>query len=184
MLANLREQARISKSYDRWLQESSTQLVRHSYLKRHHNNTYTISESATLMESETLWQHWNHHKQRWMQNTALQAQVALVETTLQALSAILIGKRPATEILFPNGSMQLVEGIYQHNVIADSFNDALAHLLVTYIQERLTHDKDARIRILEIGAGTGATTGRVLQILQPYQASIVEYCYSDISEVF
>jgi SAM-dependent methyltransferase len=55
---------------------------------------------------------------------------------------------------------------------------------VIYLQERLKHDKQARIRILEIGAGTGGTTRQVLQMLQPYQASIAEYCYSDVSEAF
>src|SRR5438045_7308541 len=104
-----------------------------------------------------------------MRHADLKAHVILVEKTLRALPAILTGKQPATEILFPNGSMQLVEGIYRHNVIADSFNEVLAQLLVTYLQERLILDRDARIRILEIGAGTGGTTSQVLQMMQHYQ---------------
>ena len=119
-----------------------------------------------------------------MQNADLKAQVVLVETTLRALPAILTRKRSATEILFPNGSIQLVESIYQNNTIVDYFNDVLAQLLVTYLQERLIHERNARIRILEIGAGTGGTTSRILQMLQPYQSSIEEYCYSDVSNAF
>src|SRR5262249_32058155 len=87
-------------------------------------------------------------------------------------------------VMFPDASMELVEGIYQHNRLADPFNEVLARQLVTYLQERLTHDRDTRLRILEVGAGTGGTTNRVLQMLQPYQAVIAEYCYSDISEAF
>src|SRR5436305_13622534 len=115
-----------------------------------------------------------------MQNVDLKDQVVLVEAMLRALPAILTGKRPATGVMFPNGSMQLVEGIYQKNAIADYFNDDLAQLVVTYLQERLTGDRHAHIRILEVGAGTGGTTNRVLQMLQPYQSSIEQYCYRSI----
>ncbi|TMC13971.1 MAG: methyltransferase, partial [Chloroflexi bacterium] len=119
-----------------------------------------------------------------MQNADLKAQVVLVETMLRALPVILTGQQSAVEIMFPNGSMHLVEGIYQHNATSDYFNDILATLVVTYLQERLTANSQARVRILEIGAGTGGTTSRVLQRLEPYQASIAEYCYSDISKAF
>src|SRR5579859_567502 len=183
VLANLREQAGISKSYERWLQASIAFLERQHYLQCHDNSTCTIADSK-LSEQIYLWHRWDQQKERWMQNSALKAQVVLVETMLRALSTILTGQRPATEVMFPNGSMQLVEGIYQHNATADYFNDVLAQLLGLYLQEWLAYDRDARMRILEIGAGTGGTTSRVLQSLQPYQTSIAEYCYSDISEVF
>src|SRR5437667_1257500 len=183
VLANARAQAGISKSYERWLQASIDLLEHQQYLHCNGNNTYTVAD-PTLMENVTLWQHWDQHKKLWMQDASLKAQVVVVETMLHTLSAILTGQQPATEVLFPNGSMRLVEGIYQHNAIADYFNDVLAQLLGIYLQEWLAYDRDAHIRILEIGAGTGGTTNRVLQSLQPYQTSIAEYCYSDISEVF
>jgi acyl transferase domain-containing protein/NADPH:quinone reductase-like Zn-dependent oxidoreductase/acyl carrier protein len=189
VLTNLREQAGISTSYDRWLQESVRLLEFQQYLHSHNTPvadghvTYSVV-NPTLVESTTVWQLWDQQKEHWMRHADLKAQVVLVETMLRALPAILTGKQPATEIMFPNGSMQLVEGIYQHNAIADSFNEILARLLVTYLQERQADDRRVRMRILEIGAGTGGTTSRVLQMLQPYQASIAEYCYSDISEAF
>lgn len=51
--------------------------------------------------------------------------------------------------------MELVEGIYQNNAVADYFNNLLAQKVIDYIQERLRQNPDARIRIIEIGAGTG-----------------------------
>ncbi|HWP96053.1 MAG TPA: SDR family NAD(P)-dependent oxidoreductase, partial [Syntrophomonadaceae bacterium] len=108
----------------------------------------------------------------------------LVEATMRALPEILTGKILATDIMFPNSSMKLVEGIYKNNVIADYFNEVLADTVVVNIQERLTYDSSVRIRILEIGAGTGGTSAMVFQKLQPYREHIQEYCYTDISKAF
>src|SRR5437667_2896983 len=80
--------------------------------------------------------------------------------------------------------MEFAQWIYRDNPISNYFNEVLSTLLVSYLQERLADDEDVHIRILEIGAGTGATADRVLQMVQPYQASIEEYCYSDISSAF
>src|SRR5437667_4279355 len=161
ILTRLREQAGISKSYERWLQQSIALLECQQYLFCQ-DSTCTVLD-PTPIESASLWRDWDRHKERWMQNADLKARVVLVETMLRALPTILTGKRPATEIMFPNGSLHLVEGIYQHNTIADYFNGVLATLVATYLQERLTHEEQVRIRILEIGAGTGGTTGQVLQ---------------------
>jgi len=186
VLADLREQAKIGPFYDRWLHESTMLLERQKYLHCQDASisdksvTYTVVD-PTLVESVAVWQLWDQHKERWMQNTDLKAQVVLVETMLRTLPAILTGKRRATEIMFPSGSMELIEGIYQHNSVSDYCNEVLATLVVAYLQELLTHEEKARLRLLEIGASTGGTTSKILQILQPYQASIEEYCYSDIS---
>src|SRR5436305_1278282 len=182
-LTSLREQAGITEVHQRWLQESIAHLERQQYLHCNGQATCTVID-PTLIESAPLWQQWDEHKERWMRNGNLKAWVTLVETMLHALPVILTGKRPATEIMFPHGSMQLLEGVYQDNAISDYFNETLATLVVAYLQKRLIHDRHARIRILEIGAGTGGTTKRVLQMAQPYQACITEYCYSDISETF
>jgi polyketide synthase PksN len=189
VLVNLREQAGISTSYDRWLQVSVDILEQKKYLNCQEASlseecTTCVVLDPTLIESAPLWQDWDQHKVRWMQNGDLKARVVLVEAMLRALPAILTGKRLATEIMFPNGSMELVEGIYQHNRVSDYLNEVLATRLLTYLQERLAYDRHTRIRVLEIGAGTGGTSSRVLQKLQPYQAAIAEYCYSDISKAF
>ena len=50
------------------------------------------------------------------------------------------GKQQATDVIFPNSSMDLVEGIYKGNVVSDLFNDILGRTLVEYIQERVAED--------------------------------------------
>jgi acyl carrier protein/SAM-dependent methyltransferase len=112
------------------------------------------------------------------------SRVRLLDTVLRALPAILTGALPATEVMFPNASMVLVEGIYRGNPIADYYNAVLGDALVAYLQERLRLDPAARIRIMEIGAGTGGTSAMLFQRLRPYQAQIEEYCYTDLSRAF
>jgi NADPH:quinone reductase-like Zn-dependent oxidoreductase/acyl carrier protein/ubiquinone/menaquinone biosynthesis C-methylase UbiE len=80
--------------------------------------------------------------------------------------------------------MELVEGIYKNNPIADYFNEILAETAAAYTRERLKKDPSAGMRILEIGAGTGGTSAIVFSKFQPYRDQIQEYCYTDISKAF
>ncbi|MFS0873156.1 SDR family NAD(P)-dependent oxidoreductase [Paenibacillus xylanilyticus] len=157
--------------YNKWYEESLALLTRYAHL--------SFDES-----SEKLWQEWEARKSRWLEKAELQAQVVLVETTMRALPDILTGKLAATDILFPDASMKLLEGVYKNNVISDGYNKALADTVVLYLHERLKNEPAARIRILEIGAGTGGTSAMVFDKLQPYQQHIEEYCYTDISKAF
>ncbi|WP_088833756.1 SDR family NAD(P)-dependent oxidoreductase [Paenibacillus tyrfis] len=157
--------------YRKWLAESVAVLERDPALKFD-------------TPAQVLWQEWEANKPHWLTNPNLKAQVQLVEATLRALPDILTGRVPATEIMFPNSSMALVEGIYKNNQISDYFNEVLADTVVTYLQERMANDPAVSLRILEIGAGTGGTSAMVFRKLRPYQDRIVEYCYTDISRAF
>lgn len=95
-----------------------------------------------------------------MYNPDLQSRIHLLEPMLFHLSDILSGAYPATDIMFPNGSMKLVENVYQNNPVADYFNDILSDQVVAYVTGCIDRNLSARIRILEIGAGTGGPARR------------------------
>src|SRR3546814_429194 len=80
--------------------------------------------------------------------------------------------------------MQRVEGIYRGKTVADHFNTVLADTLVAAVEERLRTDPGARLRILEIGAGTGSTTAMVLPRLTPYERNYAEYADTDVWKAF
>ncbi|MGA8164059.1 MAG: SDR family NAD(P)-dependent oxidoreductase [Waddliaceae bacterium] len=168
--------------YYPWLQESFSLLLDKGYLQKQNNGRYSLID--LMPDCENLWKQWDQQKIVWSQDANLKAQVALLEACLQALPEILIGKRQTTDVMFPNATMELVGSIYTGNVISDLFNDALAGILTNYIQERLAQDSSSQIKILEIGAGTGGTTAKLLRALSRFQQAIEEYCYTDLSKAF
>ncbi|KAA6449525.1 beta-ketoacyl synthase N-terminal-like domain-containing protein [Bacillus swezeyi] len=167
--------------YGRWFDESLSVLERHGFLQQTENG-YALTRSTD--DINELWNEWDEKKADLLQDSNMKAMVVLVETALKALPDILTGKASATDILFPNSSMELVEGIYKNNQVADYFNDVLADTLAAYMQERLKQEPEATVRILEIGAGTGGTSAAVFQKMKAYQPHIKEYCYTDLSKAF
>ncbi|MGS0763566.1 SDR family NAD(P)-dependent oxidoreductase [Syntrophomonas curvata] len=165
-----------------WFEESRAALAREGYL-RYDGAIYTVTDTMPV-NIDDLWQEWDRKKALWLKSPDMTAKVVLVEATMRALPEILTGKRMATDIMFPKSSMVLIEGIYKNNIVADYFNGMLADMVVSYVRERVADDPSQRIRILEIGAGTGGTSAMVLQKLRAYQGCIEEYCYTDISRAF
>ncbi|CAM2010013.1 SDR family NAD(P)-dependent oxidoreductase [Acanthopleuribacter pedis] len=126
---------------------------------------------------------------RWSQGVAAAApdqaaRLRLVDTCLRALPDVLAGRKPATEVLFPNGSTELVEAVYKGNDSANLFNETAAKAAVAVAEARRGRAPGAKLRILEIGAGTGGTTAAILARLQPLGDAVAEYTYTDISKAF
>ncbi|WP_024634028.1 beta-ketoacyl synthase N-terminal-like domain-containing protein, partial [Paenibacillus sp. MAEPY2] len=162
--------------FHRWMEESLAVLAKEE------GNSGADGQSFTTFEN--VWQKWDEAKQQWLQKGHLRAQILLAETALKHLPDILRGHKQATDVLFPNSSMTLVEGIYQNNPIADYFNEVLGSQLITVIEEKRKKNATIRLRIIEFGAGTGGTSTPVLDKLRPYAQYIEEYCYTDISSSF
>lgn len=169
-------------TYQRWVDESLRILVASSLLVEA-AESYEFAEGSAL-DREAVWLEWEATIAALHSDAAFDAQLKLLDATLRALPAILSGFTPATDVLFPDSSMTLVEGLYRNNPTADYFNSALASVLEAYVKARIEHHADAGLRILEIGAGTGGTTAAVLERLQPYASSIRSYCYTDVSPAF
>lgn len=164
-----------------WLQSTLDVLVRHGHLRPCGGQYEAVASSSE--DAAALWHDWD---QAMVQVTeaSQQAQWRLVDTMLRHLPEILTGRRPATEVMFPKSSMELVAGIYKDNPIADHFNDVLVESLLAYIGLRLAQDPGTRLRLIEVGAGTGGTSAKVFQGLAPYADQIEAYCYTDISKAF
>ncbi|MFB6076108.1 MAG: SDR family NAD(P)-dependent oxidoreductase, partial [Candidatus Aenigmatarchaeota archaeon] len=113
------------------------------------------------------------------ENSSFKGILNLISTCLKGYPQVLTGKKYYTEVMFPQGSNELVEKIYQ----GDANNNVLATGIFRYIQEKLNKDPGARINILEVGAGTGSTTNPVLKKIIPYRDRI-NYDYTDISSNF
>jgi len=164
--------------YQRWLDST----IR--YLQEQDLVTPELTLNQQPKNLTALWKEWETRKAEWSTKPHQQAQTALLEACLKALPDILSGKQTATDVMFPRSSMELVEGIYRGNPIADYFNDVLGETLSAWIKQKLQADNESKIRILEIGAGTGGTTALLLPLLEEFGDSLAEYCYTDISKAF
>ncbi|MEM7125456.1 MAG: SDR family NAD(P)-dependent oxidoreductase [Chloroflexota bacterium] len=114
----------------------------------------------------------------------LRPYLTLLTTCLQALPKILQGQIPATNIIFPNSSLALVEGIYHGIPTKDYHNHMVALAVKNAVEQRLPALQDGeKIQIVEIGAGTGGTSEVVLSAIESY-GPCINYLFSDISQGF
>ncbi|MWC28302.1 SDR family NAD(P)-dependent oxidoreductase [Paenibacillus sp. MMS18-CY102] len=171
------------KLYASWHEETLSILARHGKLL-FDGTQYRLPEAAELLDYASAWEQWEARKKVWLQDERQASKLRLVEVMLKALPPILNGERPATEYMFPNGTLELVESVYKHTPVAEYFNEVASDAVVAYVEERRAHDPGARIRLLEIGAGTGGTSSKMFAKLAPFRENIGEYAYTDISRAF
>jgi acyl transferase domain-containing protein/thioesterase domain-containing protein/acyl carrier protein/SAM-dependent methyltransferase len=111
------------------------------------------------------------------------AHAECLRVCLQSYPETLTGKRNHLEVLFPNGSMSRMEAIYKSDTAADACGRLTAELIGSYVRAHRESSPHSTIRILEAGAGTGATSALVLPVLARSGAD-VEFFYTDLSPAF
>ncbi|MGW3927935.1 beta-ketoacyl synthase N-terminal-like domain-containing protein [Streptomyces microflavus] len=178
-----RGSAGLAPGYDAWFDECLRVFEGAGYIDRR-DGRILLDDATRYRPVEQLWREWETAKPAWQGNPDLAATHLLVETTLRAFPDILTGRRPATEVIFPGGSLELVQNAYTTNPASAFFNQVLAADLVARLRRRARDLKADAPRILEIGAGTGATSAVVLEALRSARLDVREYCYTDISRVF
>ncbi|MDD5271642.1 MAG: beta-ketoacyl synthase N-terminal-like domain-containing protein, partial [Methylovulum sp.] len=184
---HLRQQAGILDKYARWWEEALNLLADDSYGTRFvhiDNDAVQVDVGQVGFDAQAVWQRWAEQKALYLADAELASSVHLADACLQNLPDILRGKLQATEILFPSASMANVENIYQRHAVADYFNGVIADMVLLAITQILNANPSAKIRLIEIGAGTGGTTAIVLPALATVKNHIEEYRYTDISKAF
>ncbi|MEJ2417364.1 MAG: methyltransferase, partial [Exilibacterium sp.] len=101
-----------------------------------------------------------------------------IENCITQQINLLKGQVAPLDLLFPKGSWRVAESIYQHNPIAQHHNSVMGEITKSIVE---AENRKNKIRILEVGAGTGAATESLLRELP---AEKVEYVYTDLSSYF
>ncbi|MFF8594265.1 beta-ketoacyl synthase N-terminal-like domain-containing protein, partial [Streptomyces sp. NPDC015220] len=140
--------------------------------------------TGRVEDADALWAEWDRTKETWFADASVRPRLVIAEAMLRALPEVLRSEKLPTDIIFPGGSVDQVRAVYQGNPLADFFNTWTTDVVVAYVQERLEAEPGARLRLLEVGAGTGSTSVEVFRKLRPYQHAIAEYCYTDLSRAF
>ncbi len=103
-------------------------------------------------------------------------EMELLDRCGSVLADVLRGHADPLETLFPQGAFDVLDRIYRQSPFAHTHNGALREALRAEGEAR----GNAPLRVLEIGAGTGATTSAALDALP--QGS--EYVFTDLSPLF
>jgi acyl transferase domain-containing protein/enoyl-CoA hydratase/carnithine racemase/acyl carrier protein/SAM-dependent methyltransferase len=112
------------------------------------------------------------------------ANLGLLNLTARGLGRfeeIVTGRIDITDVIFQDANMDVFTEIFRGGAVSDYFNRIVADAVRETVVRLATGA--SKVRIVEIGAGTGATTAAILDALQSHSGS-VEFCFSDISQSF
>ncbi len=101
--------------------------------------------------------------------------VQLLTVCAAQFTEVVTGQKTIHQVMFPFGRDDLVRAIYQKNLLASHYNQAIAAAVKDIIATR-----HKRVDILELGGGTGATTEAVLTQCSDQ----IHYTFSDINPQF
>ncbi|MGM9370841.1 beta-ketoacyl synthase N-terminal-like domain-containing protein [Legionella pneumophila] len=129
----------------------------HLYLQNLVEHLFKVANShnhdlAALDDNQLLTRRW----QQFKDTPDLQPFLNLLERCVSLLPKVLSGQLSPQQVLFPNGCEDLVRGVYQFNPLAQYYNRVVAKAVHEIC------DNNCRLPILEVGAGTGATTAEIL----------------------
>ncbi|MEM8779853.1 MAG: SDR family NAD(P)-dependent oxidoreductase, partial [Cyanobacteria bacterium P01_G01_bin.49] len=105
-------------------------------------------------------------------------ELTLLDRCASHLAQVLQGKCDPIQLLFPQGDLTTATQLYQDSPGAKMMN-TLVQKTLSIALEKLPQEQ--KVRILEIGAGTGGTTAYLVPHLNATQ---IDYYFSDISPLF
>ena len=129
------------------------------------------ADRAERLERELLTRH-----------PALRPHAELTRRCAQALPDVLCGRVPGLDVIFPGGTPAQVEAVYAGNPAADYYHQLLARRLAGHVQEIAERER-RQARVLEVGAGTGASTRFVVTACTD-QPVPPELLITDVSRAF
>ena len=90
------------------------------------------------------------------------------------------GEIPANEVIYPTGEFNMLDDIDNKIPLATKrymYGDVLAEIISNLVSE-----KKKKVRMLEIGAGTGELTNKIISRIKDIDG--IEYCFTDIGQSF
>ena len=168
-----------SHSLDSLLEQHSILLTYRNLLRRWLDKMVAL---GLLRQSNEAWVSVQPLQKKSLDALWLEAREKLADVSFlidyvrdcgEQLAKIVTGKISPLETLFPGGAMMRAESLYQDWSLAQYYNQ-----IVRAAIESATRGKNARV--IEVGAGSGATTSAILPALHAQ----VQYYFTDVSELF
>ncbi|MBY9080392.1 amino acid adenylation domain-containing protein [Paenibacillus sp. HN-1] len=152
----------------------AARLTEAGLLAQHDDQRYS---SAHKPELAMLTEKWQQVETAWTNKLSSADFIAYVRSCAERLPELLLGQQDPVALLFPEGKLDYVRSLYVDHFMASYLNRGISALLKRIARE---HPGDM-LRVLEIGAGTGATTAHALAALEGVP---LEYSFTDVSSFF
>lgn len=155
----------------RWLVTRWVQFLLEQNWIRQSGNAYVCDFTATETEKESLWEKANAV---WNGEFIAKDFLEYVKLNGDHLAEIVTGKEDQAKYLYAatGDKFRYVDSLYVNNKMIEVANKTL----IQYLEKILAENPDRHIRILEVGAGTGSITRRLLPILKGHS---FEYLFTD-----
>ncbi|AUM66268.1 non-ribosomal peptide synthetase [Brevibacillus laterosporus] len=154
----------------RWI----AKLTEAGMLLEHPEKQFSCS---ILQNAKTIDEYWTQAEAAWTNMLQTAGFTAYVRKNAEKLPELLSGQQDAVSLLFPEGKLDHVRSLYVEHVMATYLNQSMCALLQRIAQQQT----GKTLRVLEVGAGTGATTENVLKALEGFD---VEYVFTDVAAFF
>lgn len=159
----------------RWLiQHWVTILEKRGYLNKKEETLYQTKMSITEEQWSTSWE---LARQYWGDEFGSKELIEYMKINAEKLVELLTGREDPVGLLYPDGSTRFVEALYIKNTMAKYLNQSICE----FVKRVAAENKGRRLKILEIGAGTGATAEPVLNSLEGLSYT---YYFTDITKYF
>lgn len=133
--------------------------------------------SELAVNDELVRENWTEAEAIWTNMLGTAGFTAYVRKNAEKLPELLGGQEDPVALLFPEGKFDHVHTLYIEHIMANYLNKCMCLLLQRIAEKQGSNP----LRILEVGAGTGATTGHVLKALEGYP---IEYVFTDVAPFF
>ena len=146
-----------------------------------------LSEEGVLQRTDSVWEAvrplpCDDPQKQWTsllsQAPDFSAELTLLGNCGQHLAEVLRGERDPLQLLFPQGQLETAEKLYEDAPFSHAGNALIRQAMAAALADL---PLGRRLRVLEIGAGTGGTTAHVLPLLP---ADRTEYLFTDVSTLF
>jgi len=113
-----------------------------------------------------------------VQGLEANAEMDLLIRCGSVLPEILTGRKDPLQLLFPDGDFSSLIKLYERSPAFSAMNGIVKNIIDELIK---ANNEGKTLRILEIGAGTGATTSYIIDKLKNNKA---EFVFTDLSQLF
>jgi len=170
--AALFEKLKIAPPQQRLAKRMLDMLVEDGLLTPANGGGYQVAATTTAIDPQ-----W-HLQELLKENPVCATELGLLSRCGGQLAEVLSGKLEPLTLLFPATQEASAEKLYRDSAFAKTAN-VLAHQTLAQVAAQWPADR--KLRVLEIGAGTGSTTSFVLEAL-PWDR--LEYVFTDVSPLF